>query len=113
MLDAAGAVTEDLTAHVIRVIANTQRVGVETISIDDTFEKLKIDSLDGINIVFALESEFHISVPDDAIRDMRAIRDVVDGVAKLVAEKQARLSSGGAGSEAAPDASKTQANSPA
>jgi acyl carrier protein len=113
MLDAASAVPEDLTAHVIRVIANTQRVGVDTISIDDTFENLKIDSLDGINIVFALESEFHISVPDDAIRDMRAIRDVVDGVAKLVLEKQARLNSVEAGSEASPDASNTQANSTA
>jgi acyl carrier protein len=113
MLDAPSAVPEDLTARVIRVIANTQRVGVETISIDDTFENLKIDSLDGINIVFALEGEFHISVPDEAIRDMRSIREVVDGVAKLVAEKQARLNSGEAGSEAAPDASNTQAKSPA
>src|SRR5271168_1074731 len=105
MLPASISVPEDLTAHVIRVIANTQRAGLETISIDDTFEKLKIDSLDGINIVFALESEFHISVPDDAIRDMRGIRDVVDGVSKLVAEKQARLNPRGAGNEAAPDAS--------
>lgn len=91
MPDAASVVPEDLASHVIRVIANTQRVNAETISIDDTFEKLKIDSLDGINIVFALESEFHISVPDEAVGTMRSIRDVVGGVTELLSEKAARL----------------------
>jgi len=78
---------DDLAAHVMRVIAATHHIPVESISIDSTFEQLKIDSLDGINIVFALESEFKISVPDDAMQNLRSIRDTVNGVRELLAKK--------------------------
>jgi len=72
-------------SRVIRVIAETQRIPVESITPDSTFESLKIDSLDGINIVFAIENEFNISVPDDAAKSLRSIRDVADGVRNLAA----------------------------
>lgn len=78
---------DDLDAHVIRIIAETQRIPVESISIDSTFEQLKIDSLDGINIVFAVENEFAISIPDDGVQNLHSVREVVDGVRKLIQEK--------------------------
>jgi acyl carrier protein len=74
---------ENLSAEVIRVIAQTQRIPVESITLDSTFEELKIDSLDGINVVFALENAFGIEIPDEAMRTMRSVRDAVAGVAKL------------------------------
>jgi acyl carrier protein len=77
----------DLAAKVIQVIAQTQRIPAESISVDSTFEQLKIDSLDGINIVFALENEFNISIPDDGVQNMRSVRDTVDGVASLLKQK--------------------------
>ena len=79
----------DLSAHVIRVIAQTQRIPVESISVDSTFDELKIDSLDGINIVFALENEFAIEIPDEGVQNMRSIRQTIEGVAQLLAAKQA------------------------
>ncbi len=77
---------DTLGAEVIRVIAQTQRIPVETIHLDSTFEELKIDSLDGINIVFALENAFHIEIPDEAMRSMRSVRDAVTGVSRLLSE---------------------------
>lgn len=77
---------EDVMARVIRVIAETQRVPADGISPDSTFEELKIDSLDGINIVFAIENEFNINVPDDAAKSLRSVRDVANGVEKLIGE---------------------------
>jgi acyl carrier protein len=79
--------TDELGTCVIRVIAQTQRIPVESISPDSTFEQLKIDSLDGINIVFALENEFGINIPDEGVQNLRSVRETVDGVRKLVAEK--------------------------
>ena len=79
--------TGDLGAQVIRVIAQTQRIPVDTISLDSTFEQLKIDSLDGINIVFALENEFGINIPDEGVQNLRSVRETVEGVRKLVSEK--------------------------
>jgi len=80
--------TNDLGAQVMRVIAQTQRIPEESISLDSTFEQLKIDSLDGINIVFALENEFGIDIPDESVQSMRSVRQTVEGVRKLIREKK-------------------------
>jgi acyl carrier protein len=79
----------DLASKVIAVIAKAQRIPAETIKLDSTFEELKIDSLDGINIVFALENEFGIDVPDEGAQNLRSVRETVDGIAKLIEEKAA------------------------
>jgi acyl carrier protein len=76
--------SEDILTRVIAVIAQTQRIPVESIQADSTFEQLKIDSLDGINILFAIENEFNINVPDDAAKALRSVRDVAEGVEKLL-----------------------------
>jgi acyl carrier protein len=78
---------EDLKARVIKVIAKTQRIPPETVSIDSTFEELKIDSLDGINLIFALESEFNVDIPDDDARAIRSVRQMAEGIAQLLAQK--------------------------
>ncbi len=74
--------------RVAQVIAKTQHIPLETVTIDSTFEDLKIDSLDGINILFALESEFDVDIPDDAARQIKSIREMVSGIEKLLAQKQ-------------------------
>lgn len=77
----------DLESRVIRVIAETQTLPAESVSREKTFQDLKIDSLDGINIVFALETEFDISIPDEGVENMRSVQDAIDGVKKLVEQK--------------------------
>lgn len=89
MDDSTAGVSEDLNARVIRVIAKTQRIPLETVSIDSTFEELKIDSLDGINLIFALESEFNVDIPDEEARSIRSVREMANGIAQLVLEKGA------------------------
>lgn len=80
----------ELIERVAKTIAKTQHIPAESVTIDKTFEDLKIDSLDGINILFALESEFDIDIPDDAARQIRSVREMVDGIEKLLAAKQAQ-----------------------
>jgi acyl carrier protein len=79
--------SEDLQARVIKVIAKTQRIPLETVTIDSTFEELKIDSLDGINLIFALESEFNVDIDDEQARAIKSVRQMVQGIAKLLAQK--------------------------
>jgi acyl carrier protein len=79
--------SEDLKARVIKVIAKTQRIPQETVSIDSTFEELKIDSLDGINLIFALESEFNVDIPDEDARAIKSVRQMAEGIAQLMAQK--------------------------
>ena len=76
--------SDELIARVTGVIARTQHIAPETVTIDSTFEELKIDSLDGINILFALETEFGIDIPDDDARKIQSVREAVDGAWVLV-----------------------------
>ena len=68
----------------METIAKTQKIPVESVTLDKTFEELKIDSLDGINILFALESEFKVDVPDEAARQILSVRAAVEGIQKLL-----------------------------
>jgi acyl carrier protein len=43
-----------------------------------------IDSLDALSILFAIEEQFHISIPDDKARGIRTFADMVDVVEQLV-----------------------------
>ncbi len=85
---------DEINARVIRVIAQTQRIPAESIRVDSTFEQLKIDSLDGINIIFALENEFGIEISDEGVQNMRSVREVAEGVRKLLEVKGQNASSG-------------------
>jgi acyl carrier protein len=75
---------DDLSKRVIAVIAATQHIAVEKIAEESTFQELGIDSLDGINILFALENEFNINIPDDEAQTIRTVHDAVEGVRKLL-----------------------------
>ncbi len=75
----------------IEVIARTQRIPLDSVHLDSTFEELKIDSLDGINIVFELEKEFDIEIPDEGVSHLRSVQDTVNGVRELIAKKQDKI----------------------
>ena len=78
----------ELTRRVLNVIAATQKIPPEKVSIDSSFQELSMDSMDGVNILFALENEFDISIPDEQAKQIRSIREMVEGVERLVAEKK-------------------------
>ncbi len=83
---------ETTSQRVIRVIAENQRIPVETIQAGSTFQELNIDSLDGLHILFALEEEFDIDIPDDAGKEFTSIQQAITGVETLLARKQAAAS---------------------
>lgn len=81
--------SEELIQRVLKVIAASKRIPPETVTIDSDFQQLGIDSMDAVEILFALENEFDITIPDDDARAVRSIRDMCAGVEKLVEAKSA------------------------
>ena len=75
--------------RVRRVVAENQQIEPEKITLDSTFEELEIDSFDGVNLLFGIESEFDIQVSDEDAKNLRGIRNVVDGVERLLNERKA------------------------
>ena len=77
--------SDQFTQRVLNTIAATQRISPEKVTIESSFEELGIDSMDGINILFALENEFDITIPDEQAKSIRSVRQMVEGIEKLVA----------------------------
>jgi len=86
--------SEDLIQRVAKVIATSKRIPPETVTIDSEFAQLGIDSMDAVEILFALENEFDISIPDEEARSVRSVRDMCMGVERLVAAKDAGTPAG-------------------
>ncbi len=72
---------------VIEIIAREQHLAPGDVSIDATFEELGIDSLDGVNILFALEEEFKIDIPDTVAQNMKSVRQVVESLNRALEGK--------------------------
>jgi acyl carrier protein len=81
--------SDDLIQRVLKAIATSKRIPLETVTIDSEFQQLEIDSMDAVEILFALENEFEINIPDDEVRNVRNVRQMCEGVEKLVAAKAA------------------------
>ncbi len=75
--------------RVINVITREQHLEPAKATIDSTFAELGIDSLDGVNIMFALEEEFGISIPDSIARQMKSVRQVVDDLTRYLENPEA------------------------
>ncbi len=70
----------------------------ERITPESTLESLGLDSLDLIELLFEVEDEFNIRIPQEGGPSLRAatVRDIVDSVDKLLAEERpANLAGGG------------------
>lgn len=81
--------SDELTQRVLKTIATSKRIPIEQVTIESELQQLGIDSMDAVEILFALENEFDISIPDEEVRHVRNIRQMAEGVEKLVAAKAA------------------------
>jgi acyl carrier protein len=77
-----------ISERVIRVFADFKKVDPSEIRPETTFEELGFDSLDGLNLIFELEEEFDVVVPDDKVQSMRSVSEVIDGIETIVTQKE-------------------------
>ena len=94
--------SEELIQRVLKVIATSKRIPLETVTVESDFQQLGIDSMDAVEILFALENEFDVTIPDEEARSVRSIRDMCAGVERLVAAKDAPPQAGSAAPPQAP-----------
>jgi len=81
--------SDELIERVRKVIAASKRIPEDKVTVDSTFEELGIDSMDAVEILFALENEFDINIPDEEVKSVRNVRQMVEGVERLLAAKSA------------------------
>jgi acyl carrier protein len=72
---------------VIEIITQEQHFEPGVVKPESTFAELGIDSLDGVNILFALEQEYKIDIPDSVAQNMRSVSQVVDALTRVMEGK--------------------------
>ncbi len=68
-------------------IARQKMLAVEDISLDSSLEELDISSLDAISLVFDIEDQYGVEVPNEELKKLRTVRDIVEGVNQLLTEQ--------------------------
>ena len=81
--------SETVTRKVIAAIAKVKQIDPETITLDTTLDELRIDSLDGLNLFFDLEEDFDITIPDVQARSMRSVRQIIEGLERVLSGRNA------------------------
>ncbi|MFZ8847708.1 MAG: acyl carrier protein [Minisyncoccia bacterium] len=69
----------DVFEKVANIISTKTKVKKEEITLDSDFElDLKLDSLDIVEIVMAIEEEFDITIPDEDVQKLRTVKAAVE-----------------------------------
>ncbi len=74
------ATIEERVLRAIGKVAKDREVTPES-----TFEDLAFDSLAIIEAVFEIEEEFDLRLPDGDVKSIRSVREVIDGIERLLA----------------------------
>ena len=77
---------EQITEKVFSALASTKHVSPESISMETSLDDLGLDSLDKVTLLFELEQQLNLSIPDEAFRSVRTVSDVVETIGRLLAQ---------------------------
>ncbi|MCA8956093.1 MAG: acyl carrier protein [Planctomycetes bacterium] len=75
---------QELFEKVAAALGEAKGIDPAEITLDSKFEQLGVDSLDAMELLFELEEQLDVDIPDAAARQMRTVRDVVVGLGKLI-----------------------------
>ena len=84
---------EQIEKKIVEIVSEQTMIESAQVTLDSTPDELGIDSLGLVEIVFAIEETFNISVPYNANDpstsdfDLSSVRSVADAVKKLIAEQ--------------------------
>lgn len=73
----------DTFEKVCEIINKRFEINEIKISSDTTWEEIGTDSIDLVDLIAELEDEFEISIPDEAIEDLKTVGDVADLIDNL------------------------------
>lgn len=78
---------QDIDQVVIKAIAKQKQIDASTITADSTLAVLGISSLEAIAIIFEIEEQFDVEVPNENLDSLETVQDIVDGIRGLIASR--------------------------
>ena len=74
----------EIQAKLTEIVRKEKDVADDKMTLETPLADAGIDSLDALTILFAIEEEFRISIPDDRARAIRTFGDMVETIEALV-----------------------------
>jgi len=75
--------TEEILAGLSEIIDEIAGVPADEVTPDKTFvDDLDIDSLSMVEIAVAAQDKFGVEIPDDQLKDLKTVQDVIDFVGR-------------------------------
>ena len=74
----------ELTSKILSNISQTADCGRAIEPKDRMVEDLGVDSLDKLMIIHDLEDEFHITVEDCELKNIKVVQDIIDAIQQKV-----------------------------
>ena len=63
--------------RVLEAIAKIKDIDPEQIDPNDSFEELGVDSVDAMELLFEVEEQFDVVIPDEEAAEITHVRDVI------------------------------------
>jgi len=74
---------DEIEQKLIDIVRQEENLPEGPLSLQTPLADAGIDSLDALTILFAIEEEFHISIPDEKARAIKTFGDMVTVVEEL------------------------------
>jgi acyl carrier protein len=74
----------EIQDKLVAIVRQEKEIAEESLTAETLLADAGIDSLDSLTILFAIEEQFKISIPDDRARAMKTFGDMIDAVEALV-----------------------------
>jgi len=79
----------EIEEKLVAIVRKEKDVPDDKLSLETPLAEAGIDSLDALSILFAIEEEFHISIPEDRARAITTFGDMVNVIETLLNAQQA------------------------
>ncbi|PYQ26996.1 MAG: acyl carrier protein [Acidobacteria bacterium] len=73
----------EIEEKLVAIVQQEKNLSADLIKPETPLAEAGIDSLDSLTILFAIEEQFHISIPDDRARAITTFGDLIDIVQEL------------------------------
>ena len=75
---------QEIERKLLDIVKSEKNIPDDKLAPETPLAEAGIDSLDALSILFAIEEQFHISIPDDRARAIKTFSDMADVVEQLV-----------------------------
>jgi acyl carrier protein len=75
---------DEIAQKLAEIVRKEKAIPDEKMTPETALADAGLDSLDALTILFGIEEEFHITIPDEKAKAMRTFGDMIDVVEEMV-----------------------------